>query len=173
MFGYSDFVLDLTDAEPAAVPSLFSRDPVAPPVTFPVAGALSSDRKILVVEDLLIHQKIVQSLLAKKGYQLTVATTGIEALAALEREPIDLVLMDVMMPEMDGLKATRAIRLREQETGEHLPIIAMTAGNTPEDTQQCLTAGMDAFVSKPIRQERLFATLDRFLAAKRAAPLKQ
>lgn len=135
--------------------------------------ALPPGRKILLVEDGLIHQKVAQSLLSKKGYQVTIATTGKEAIAALQREPFDLVLMDVMMPEMDGIEATRAIRLREQETGEHLPIIAMTASNAPQDTQSCLTAGMDAFVSKPIRQEHLFATLDEFLTGPRAPQSKK
>jgi len=119
--------------------------------------------RILLAEDGLVNQKLAFAVLAKRSYQVTLVTTGKEALATLGREPFDVVLMDVLMPEMDGLEATRAIRELEQNSGKHLPIIAMTAGNSPQDVQRCLTAGMDAFVSKPFRQEELFATLDQFL----------
>jgi len=126
-------------------------------------AAQDSSARILLAEDGLVNQKLALAVLAKRSYQVTLVTTGREAIAALGREPFDAVLMDVLMPEMDGLEATRAIRGLEQQTGIHLPIIAMTAGNSPQDVQRCLTAGMDAFVSKPFRQEELFATLDQFL----------
>ncbi len=133
-----------------------------------IVPASTTGARILLAEDGLVNQKVALALLAKKGHQVTLATTGKEALAALERQPFDLVLMDVLMPEMGGLEATQAIRAGEQMTGTRLPIVAMTAGNSPRDIQRCLTAGMDAFVSKPVRQEQLFATLDEFLAAGRA-----
>ena len=129
---------------------------------------LTIGAKILLAEDGLVNQKVALALLAKQGHQVTLAATGKEALAAVERQPFDLVLMDVRMPEMDGLEATRSIRRGEQRTGKYLPIIAMTAGNSVQDVQRCLTAGMDAFVSKPIRQEQLFATLDEFLTGRAA-----
>ncbi len=154
--------------------------PACAPIAAAVAGPMQADAakvavpstagaKILLAEDGLVNQKVALALLAKKGHQVTLVTTGKEALAALESQLFDMVLMDVQMPEMDGLEATQAIRAREQGTGVHLPIIAMTAGDSPQDIQHCLTAGMDAFVSKPVRQEHLFATLDDFLTASRAA----
>jgi signal transduction histidine kinase/CheY-like chemotaxis protein len=126
--------------------------------------ALQERGKILLAEDGLVNQRLALALLGKKGYQVTLATTGREVLALLGRQPFDLVLMDLKMPEMDGTEATRAIRASEQKADRHLPIIAMTASNSPQDIQRCLTAGMDAFVSKPFRQEELFATIDRFLS---------
>ncbi|MGI8982610.1 MAG: response regulator [Pirellulaceae bacterium] len=151
----------LAQVDVASRPVSAAKQPDSPRVvTPPPTGS-----RILLAEDGLVNQKVALSLLAKKGHQVTVATTGSEVLAALERQAFDLVLMDVRMPEMDGLEATRTIRTGEQRTGKHLPIIAMTAGNSAQDIQRCLTAGMDAFVSKPIRQEHLFATLDEYLIA--------
>lgn len=125
--------------------------------------------KILLAEDGLVNQKLALSLLAKQGHEVTVAVTGKEVLTALERQSLDLVLMDVVMPEMDGLEATRAIRAREQQLSSRLPIIAMTANSSQHDIQRCLTAGMDAFVAKPVRQEVLFAAIDELVSAQRAA----
>jgi CheY-like chemotaxis protein len=93
---------------------------------------------------------------------VTVTTNGRQALAALQQENFDVVLMDVQMPEMDGFEATSAIRLREQSTGRHLPIIAMTAHAMRGDQERCLAAGMDGYISKPIRAEELIALLERF-----------
>jgi len=102
-------------------------------------------------------------LLGKRGYLVSVAGNGRDALAALEKEDFDLVLMDVQMPEMDGFEATAAIREKEQSTGRHLPIIAMTAHALKGDQERCLSAGMDAYISKPIRTNELFATIERLL----------
>ena len=115
--------------------------------------------KILLVEDSLVNQKLAQALLRKYGHAVTVAHNGREALAAVIAEPFDLVLMDVQMPEMDGLEATATIRAREQQSGAHIPIIAMTAHAMDSDRQRCLEAGMDGYVSKPIRVTRLFETI--------------
>jgi signal transduction histidine kinase/CheY-like chemotaxis protein/HPt (histidine-containing phosphotransfer) domain-containing protein len=129
----------------------------------PATAAVRKGGRILLAEDGLVNQRLAMAVLKKMGYEVTLATTGKEVLEILGGQAIDLVLMDVLMPEMDGLEATRAIRTCEQSSGKHLPIIAMTAGNSPQDVQRCLTAGMDAFVSKPFRQEELFASLQRFL----------
>jgi two-component system sensor histidine kinase/response regulator len=142
---------------------------VQPGASRVIAPSSTVGARILLAEDGLVNQKVALALLAKKGHQVTLVTNGNEALAALERQSFDLVLMDVLMPKMGGLEATQAIRAGEQMTERHLPIIAMTAGNSPPDIQRCLTAGMDAFLSKPVRQEQLFATLDEFLAGGRAA----
>ena len=93
------------------------------------------------------------------------AGTGREALAAIARQQFDLVLMDVQMPEMDGIEATIAIRRQEQTTGAHLPIIAMTAHAMKGDQERCFEAGMDGYVSKPIQTQSLFATIEAVLGA--------
>jgi CheY-like chemotaxis protein len=94
-------------------------------------------------------------LLEKQGHQVTCATDGRQALAVLEKRGFDLVLMDVEMPNMDGLEASAAIREREKATGGHIPIIAMTAHVMKGDREKCLAAGMDGYVSKPIRPAEL------------------
>jgi len=118
---------------------------------------------VLLVEDNPVNQKLAVALLEKRGFAVTTAGNGKVALAALEREPFDLVLMDVQMPEMDGLEATSAIREGEKSTGRHVPIIAMTAHALKGDQERCLAAGMDAYVSKPIRTSELFETIERTL----------
>ncbi len=118
---------------------------------------------ILLAEDNAINQKLVTKLLEKRGLLVTVASNGKEALAALRAQPFDLVLMDVQMPEMDGLEATALIREREKTAGAHLPVIALTAYAMKGDQERCLAAGMDAYVSKPVRSEDLFKAIHRLL----------
>ncbi len=118
--------------------------------------------RVLLAEDNTVNQKLVAGLLEKRGHRLTVTANGREALAALDRETFDLVLMDVQMPEMDGFEATAAIRLRERATGAHLHIIAMTAHAMQGDRERCLAAGMDAYISKPIKSRDLTDRLERF-----------
>jgi PAS domain S-box-containing protein len=119
---------------------------------------------ILLAEDNPINQKLTVRLIEKRDHTIVVASNGREALAALEEQSFDLVLMDVQMPEMDGFEATAAIRDREKTTGQHLPIIAMTAHAMKGDRERCLAAGMDAYVSKPIQVEGLFATIDGLIS---------
>jgi len=119
--------------------------------------------RILLAEDNAVNQTLAVRLLEKRGYIVSVAANGREALAALDKEGIDLVLMDVQMPEMDGLQATMAIREKERSTGRHIPIIAMTAHALKSDEERCLRAGMDAFISKPVRTNDLFRTIERLL----------
>jgi len=119
---------------------------------------------ILLAEDSVVNQKLAIGLLQKHGHQVTVANNGVEAINELNAAAYDLVLMDVEMPKMDGLEATAAIRAREKKTGTHIPIVAMTAHALQGDEQRCLDAGMDAYVSKPIRTQHLFETLAAVLA---------
>ncbi|MFC1596868.1 PAS domain S-box protein [Planctomycetota bacterium] len=116
--------------------------------------------RILLAEDSLVNQKLAIGLLGRGGHSVTVANNGKEALAALELDGFDLVIMDVQMPEMDGLETTEAIRAGERRTGTHIPIIAMTAHAMKGDRERCLEAGMDHYVSKPIRARQLFDAID-------------
>jgi signal transduction histidine kinase/HPt (histidine-containing phosphotransfer) domain-containing protein len=116
--------------------------------------------RVLLAEDSLVNQKLAVALLEGQGHTVTLANNGKEAVAATDAQKFDLALMDVQMPEMDGLEATAHIRAREQQTGTHLPIIAMTAHALKGDRERCLGAGMDDYVAKPIRAEELFETID-------------
>jgi signal transduction histidine kinase/CheY-like chemotaxis protein len=119
--------------------------------------------RVLVAEDSLVNQKLVVGLLKKLGHQAVLANNGREAVEATESQQIDLILMDIQMPEMDGLEATRIIRERERRTGSHTPIIAVTAHVLPEDREKCRVAEMDDYVSKPIRFQTLAAAIERLL----------
>ncbi len=126
---------------------------------------------VLLAEDSLVNQQLAVPLLERHGHRVTVAGNGREAMAALQTQPqIDLVLMDIQMPELDGLEATAAIRAQEQATHRHLPIIAMTAHALSGDRQRCLEAGMDGYVSKPIHPEELFAAMERAIGAATDSP---
>ncbi len=119
--------------------------------------------RILVAEDSPTNQLIARATLTKAGHTVQIADNGRKAIQALEEGGFDLILMDVSMPEMDGLEATRAIRQREKETGEHIPIIAMTAFATKEYREKCLEAGMDGYVSKPVKPDKLREAIAQFL----------
>ena len=120
----------------------------------------ASGFRILVAEDNPINQKLTVRLLAKKGYDVTLAGNGLEALSKLEKQRYDLILMDVQMPEMGGLETTRRIRERELTSGEHIPIVAMTANAIKGDRERCLESGMDDYVSKPVLPEELFRAME-------------
>jgi two-component system, sensor histidine kinase and response regulator len=128
---------------------------------------LQADRNrlhVLLAEDNVVNQTLAMRLLEKRGYKVTLARNGREALEAFEREPFDFVLMDVQMPEIDGFEATSAIREKEKSTGSHIPIIAMTAHALKGDQDRCLAAGMDGYISKPIRTSELFAVIEKLTA---------
>jgi len=132
----------------------------------------SNHLRILLVEDNAVNQVLALRLLEKRGHTVAVAGNGKEALTALEKQSFDLVLMDVQMPEMDGFEATIAIREKEKTSGNHVPIIAMTAHAMVGDKERCLEAGMDDYISKPIRPEELNDFLKRHsLSVKTGAEL--
>src|SRR4029077_3906218 len=109
-------------------------------------------------------------LLEKRGHRVMVAANGREALEALEKEAVDLVVKDVEVPEEEGLEATAAIREKEKASGAHLPIIALTAHAMKGDRERCLDAGMDGYLPKPIRADELLLTIDKLAPAPRLAP---
>jgi CheY-like chemotaxis protein len=119
---------------------------------------------VLLAEDNLVNQRLVVRLLEKRGHRVVVAATGLEALKALEKESFDLVLMDVQMPDMDGLEATAAIREREKDTGVHQAVVALTAHAMKGDREKCLAAGMDGYLTKPIRPQELDQLLEIYVA---------
>jgi len=125
------------------------------------------DLRILLAEDNVVNRAVATGILEKHGYALTHAENGREAVEAMTNGDFDLVFMDVQMPEMDGLNATRRIREIEQEKGGHTPIVAMTAHAMAGDRERCLDAGMDGYVSKPIRREDLLGAIREFTGKSR------
>src|SRR5438552_496346 len=115
--------------------------------------------QILLVEDNLINQKVAVRLLEKAGHCVTIACNGLEALDQVGSGSFDVVLMDVAMPEMDGLAATQAIRQQELGTDRHIPIVALTAHAMKGDREKCLQAGMDGYVTKPVQVTVLFEAM--------------
>jgi CheY-like chemotaxis protein len=118
--------------------------------------------RILIAEDNPVNRKVACAILEREGHSLTVACNGMEAVIAMENGAFDLVLMDIEMPLMDGYGATAAIRARGDEAGGRTPIVAMTAHARPEDREKCLAAGMDGYLSKPIRKAELLDAVDLY-----------
>ncbi|HUA00509.1 MAG TPA: response regulator [Candidatus Aquilonibacter sp.] len=127
--------------------------------------------KILLAEDNAVNRKLAITLLQKRGYVVIATENGQEALAALDREKFDVILMDVQMPVMDGFEAIRLIRMKEQTTGAHIPIVALTAHAMKGDRERCISMGADDYVSKPIRTSDLFGAIDRSASLKIDAKL--
>lgn len=125
----------------------------------------SYPRKILVAEDNPINQRLATHILKNWGHSVVVTSTGRQAVEAWESEPFDLILMDIQMPDMDGLEATRVIRAKESGTARHTPIVAMTAHVMSGDRENCLTAGMDEYLTKPIRREELREAIEKLTSA--------
>ncbi len=126
-------------------------------------GNHKAKARILLVEDNPINQKMGLKILEKLGYRGDAVASGQEAVREVKLVPYDLVLMDLQMPEMDGIEATRIIRDHEQSTGEHLPIIALTANAMKGDRERCLAAGMDGYVSKPVNINELRRVIETFV----------
>lgn len=119
---------------------------------------------VLLAEDNEVNQKLAKRLLEMRGHRVAVVKNGLEALEAIRSKPYDLILMDIHMPEMDGLEATRLLRLEESETGRHQHIVAMTALVMKGDRERCLAAGMDGYLPKPIRSQELDQVLKECVA---------
>jgi CheY-like chemotaxis protein/HPt (histidine-containing phosphotransfer) domain-containing protein len=123
--------------------------------------------RVLLTDDNLINQKVASRLLQQLGYRADIARNGLEAIQALERQPYDLVFMDVQMPVLDGLEATRQIRQKQGESAPHahfkqrIGIVAMTANAMQGDRDKCITAGMDDYIPKPVRPEMIQAVIER------------
>jgi two-component system sensor histidine kinase/response regulator len=128
-------------------------------------GASDRQLRMLLAEDHPINQKFAVRAIEKHGHEVVVANNGVEAVDFWKNEPFDLVLMDVQMPEMDGLEATRKIRQLETERDDHTLIIALTAHAMKGDEEKCLSAGMDGYITKPVKPKTLFETIDRLLPA--------
>jgi CheY-like chemotaxis protein len=142
----------------------------------PALGSAPAPRtvpaRILVVEDNYVNQKVVSAVLGKRGFAIELANDGREALAKLENGEFDLVLMDVQMPLLDGLEATRLIR--QNERWKFLPIVAMTAHAMNGDRERCLEAGMTGYISKPVHPSHLLQTIEAYLAVSPASlPVSQ
>jgi len=143
--------------------------PSAPPSSgLPERSAEGRSLRVLVADDNPVNQRLAVRLLEKQGHRVEVVDNGRQALEVSERADFDVALMDVQMPEMDGLEATRLIRRRERPTGAHLPIVAMTAYAMKGDREKCLAAGMDGYVSKPIRPHELDQAIQAALSLARA-----
>jgi len=153
---------------PCRVPSpgMALEVPAPAPASAQVPSPEVSALPILLAEDNPINQKLALAVLERRGFDVVLAPNGRDAVRAMSEQRFAAVLMDMQMPVMDGLDATRAIRAAElRQARPRTPIIAMTANAFDEDRDRCLESGMDDFISKPIKPERLFEVLDRHIAA--------
>src|SRR5690348_2353347 len=167
-FGISAYLIkpvepsELLDAILNAVTPAVNTSPAPVPVSSPEKVLRpASSLRILLAEDNAVNRQLATRLLEKRGHSVVAVNDGRQALQAIEREKFHLVLMDVQMPEMDGLEATRMIRKNEKSTGEHLPVVAVTAHVMKGDREKCIEAGSDDYVSKPIQAEELYSVIDR------------
>ena len=168
------FTLDLALAQENAIP--IGGQPVCseeapqtqPLLSASLEAAAGRGCRVLLVEDNAVNRTLAQRLLQKRGFTVSIAVDGKQAIAAMQSAEFDLVLMDIQMPEMDGFEATAEIRKREKLTGRRTPIIALTAHALKEDRERCLSAGMDAYVTKPIRPAELFSVIQTVLQSSAA-----
>jgi signal transduction histidine kinase/ActR/RegA family two-component response regulator len=125
--------------------------------------ALAEGLKVLLVEDNPVNQKVALHLLRKQKHEVHIAPDGLAALTMFDRETYDVILMDLQMPNLDGIEATRAIRDRERSAGRRTPIVGLTASAMREDEARCLEAGMDAYLAKPVKPEEMHAVITRIV----------
>jgi CheY-like chemotaxis protein len=122
----------------------------------------TSSLRVLLAEDNMVNRRLVTRMLEKRGHTVAAVEDGREAVAAFDTAKFDLALMDLQMPIMDGLEATAAIREREKTTGARLPIIALTAHSLDAHRSECLSAGMDGYLTKPFNIDQLLRTIEQF-----------
>src|SRR5262249_10819943 len=144
-----------------------AEEPAGEPGPVPAAAPL----QILLAEDDEFSAQLMEKLLARRGHRVRLASNGREALALAGQGGFDLMLLDVHMPELDGLAVVRGIRERERAAGGHLPVIALTARSRQEDRERCLAAGVDDFLTKPVSSADLLAAIDRLAPAPSPRPL--
>jgi signal transduction histidine kinase/CheY-like chemotaxis protein len=149
---------DLLDAITRALTAASEEQPSA--ATIDKRPGKVTPRRVLLAEDGLVNQKVAVNLLERRGHAVVVVENGEQAVAAVERESFDIVLMDVEMPEMDGLQATKVIRGKEQDSGRRIPIVAMTAHALKGDRERFLDIGMDGYLAKPIEVAQLYETVE-------------
>jgi CheY-like chemotaxis protein len=140
---------------------LATADPSAPSVPSPLRATPERTLRVLLVDDTPANQKLVRSILERRGHQVQVAANGRKAIELVESDDFDVILMDVQMPEMDGFQATQLIRGMPNPKSQ-LPILALTAHAMLGDDQRCLTAGMDAYIPKPIDRDRVVSLVEHF-----------
>jgi len=168
------FTLDLALAEESAIPAdeQLGLPGAASQSSSTIPASLGSfngeGRRVLLVEDNAVNRTLAQRLLQKRGFAVSIAADGKQAISAMQNAEFELVLMDIQMPEMDGFEATAEIRKCEKLTGRRTPIIALTAHALKEDRERCLSAGMDAYVTKPIRPAELFSVIQNVLQSSAA-----
>ncbi len=150
---------ELLDAMMAAMGPLVETEEPTAAVAVVESQEPAKVLEVLLAEDSPVNQRVATAMLEKWGHRITIASNGRQAIAMFIKKAFDLVLMDVQMPEMDGLDATRSIRRHEETTGGHVPIVALTAHAMKGDRQRCLSAGMDAYVTKPIRSKELLGVI--------------
>ncbi len=146
-----------------------AQDVICPPLS-EEAPAQPRSLRILLAEDNPFNQKVAKAILGKRGHQVTLAENGLFAVQAWEKGGHDVVIMDVQMPEMDGLEAARTIREREKVCGGHIPIVAVTAHAMADDRRRCLEAGMDAYLAKPLQPEQVYGVLESLTIHAREQP---
>lgn len=147
------------------LPFVVAQNPVMPEDLAPEEQKIAPDKlRILLVEDSRINQQLMIQLLNRKGWQADIAQNGQEALERYHSTNYDMILMDIQMPVMDGYEATRRIREEERRTQAHIPIIALTANATEEDKGKSMDSGMDEFLTKPVKSEKLYGTILQFLS---------
>ena len=137
---------------------------IIPPTRDRIADSARPALQLLLAEDNLVNQRLAARVLEKHGHQVTVVANGLEALMALEKNHFDLILMDLQMPDLDGLETTRVIREQESGSSQHIPIIALTAHALQGDRERCFEAGMDDYISKPIKMDELLRAVDKWTA---------
>lgn len=134
---------------------------IVPPIEVTSINGKNS-QKILIVEDILINREIASGMLIKQGHTVTFAKNGVEAVDCFKKESFDIILMDIQMPEKNGFEATREIREMERFKAQHTHIIALTANGMQGDREKCLEAGMDDYISKPVRSRELINAIERY-----------